>query len=86
MIIQVDREIEQATTVDELRPILRLLVKALNTVSDAKTQFRGDLILRDGGLVMRGSDGQYYRLGWTVTAPETITAKYTLVGKNPTGE
>ena len=85
MIIQLDRELEQATTIEELRPILRVLIKALNTVGDAKGQIRGDLVFHDGGVVCRGSDGNYYRqtVGFVSGSPTTV---YTFVGKNPTGE
>ena len=85
MIINLEKDIEKAQTVDELKSILRVMVNALNTVSNAKGQVRGDMVFHDSGPVIRASDGNYYRtsIGFSGTTP---VPTYTLVGKNPIGE
>jgi len=85
MIINLDREIRQSDSLDDLKPILMVLVKALNTLSDAKGVVKGDMIFKDGKIVLRGNDGNYYRLGVDVSSGSPLVS-YTLVGKNPTGE
>ena len=87
MIIQLDSMIQQAKTVEDLRPLLILIVKALNTMSDAKTQVRGDSVYHDGGLTLRCNDGNYYRMtialnGGTPNVPEAV---FTKVGADPIG-
>jgi hypothetical protein len=85
MIINLDREIQQLESDDATKAILRTIVAAINSQSDSKTQMRGDLVLKDSGVVLRCEDGFYYRL--TLTLSSGVPAvKLTLVGKNPTGE
>jgi hypothetical protein len=85
VIINLEKDLEKAETVDELRSILRVVVNALNTIGDAKGQVRGDMVFHDSGPVLRADDGNYYRIG-IVFVSGSPTMSYTLVGKNPIGE
>jgi hypothetical protein len=38
------------------------MVKALNTTDDAKNQVTNDLVLKNGGLIMRCDDESYKRM------------------------
>lgn len=84
MMINLDREIQQAKTVEDLRPLLLILQSAVNTLNDARAQVRGDLVFHDKGMVMRCNDGKYYRVLLELSSgvPELT---FTLIGTNPTG-
>lgn len=84
MIIQLESMIQQAKTVEDLKPLLSVMVKALNTMSDAKSQVRGDTVYHDGGIIFRCDDGSYKRLTMALSAgvPALVI---TNVGSNPTG-
>ena len=85
MIIELESAIQQATSVDELKPLMRLMVKALNTLNDARSHVRGTLIFHDKGPVLRCDDGNYYLL--TVKLSSGVPAiVLTSIGSNPTGE
>jgi hypothetical protein len=84
VIIQIDAMIQQAKTVEDLKPLLSVMVKALNTMSDAKSQVTGDTIYKDGGIIMRCDDNSYHRL--TLQLSSGVPALViTNVGQNPTG-
>jgi hypothetical protein len=83
--IELDREIQQVSDFDSLKPILRLIVRTINTQSDAKTQVRGDMAFHDGGPVLRATDGNYYRLSVEFLSG-VPTMGFTNIGKNPIGE
>ena len=88
MIIQLDSMIEEAKSVDDLKPLLKLIVKALNTTSDAKTQVRGDSVYHDGGITLRCNDGNYWLMTLKLDGGSpinTAVAVFTKVGPNPTG-
>jgi len=83
--IELDREIQQIETLDDVKPLLRTIVRTINTLGGAENQIRGDLAFYDGGPVMRGTDGNYYRLKIEFSSGSP-TIGYTLIGKNPIGE
>ena len=76
MIIELESAIQQAKSVDELKPLMRLMVKALNTLNDARSHVRGTLIFHDKGPVLRCDDGNYY----------LQPGKFTLVFTGPKNE
>ena len=87
MIIQLDTMIEQAKDIDDVKVILRQIVNALNTLSDAKRIARQDLIFKDStkGPVWIGTDGHYYR-GTISVSGGTTTLTLTDLGTNePSG-
>jgi hypothetical protein len=52
MIIQLESQIQQAQSVEDLKPLLILIVKSLNTIDDSKKKVRGDSVYYDGGIIM----------------------------------
>jgi hypothetical protein len=85
MMIDLNSAIQSARNVEDLKPLMRLMVKAINTLNDARSEVRGDLVFHDGGPVLRGADGNYQRLTLTLSGSSPVVS-FTSVGKNPTGE
>ena len=85
MMIDLDSAIQSARNVEDLKPLLRLMAKALNTLNDARSEVRGDMVFHDGGPVLRGADGNYQRLSLTLSSGAPAIS-FTSVGHNPTGE
>jgi hypothetical protein len=85
MIIQLDSMIHEAKTIDDLKPLLLLIVKALNTMDDAKGKVKGDSIYFNGGIYLRGEDNAYHKI--SVGLSSGISALIIGPGTtNPAGE
>lgn len=84
MIIQMDSMIQEAKTVEDLKPLLLLMQKALNTLSDIKDKVKGNATYYDGGIVMMSNDGNYYKVTLEMSGTAAII-KTTQVGKDPAG-
>jgi len=85
MMINMASMIQQANTLEELKPILILLVKTVNTLHDAKNQIRGDTVYHDGGMILRCDGGNYHRVRLTLNNG-VPSFEITDVGQNPTGD
>ena len=85
MMIELDSLITQAKDIEDLKPLLLVMMKALNRLDEARTQIRGDLMFHDSGPVLRCNDGKYYRLTLVLSGGVPVI-QYTVVGTSPTGE
>ena len=84
MMLNMDGAIRAAKDVEDLKPLIIMLQSAINTLNDARSQVRGDLVFHDKGMVMRCNDGKYYRVLLKLSSG-TPELTFTLIGTNPTG-
>ena len=84
MMLNLDGAIQAARNVEDLKPLLLMILSAINTLNDARSQVRGDLVFHDKGMVMRCNDGKYYRVLLELSSG-TPELTFTLIGTNPTG-
>lgn len=86
-IINVATQIDKAKDIEDLRPLLKTLARAINTLADGRhKQVTEDLIVtnEDKGLVLRGDDGRWYRAK-IVNDNATVSFSFTDIGdKEPT--
>jgi hypothetical protein len=85
MMLDIDSAIQRMESIEDLKPLLKLVVSSVNTLNDARSSVKGDLIFKNGGVVLRCTDGNYYRVNLTLSGG-VPSIELTLVGKNPTGE